>query len=94
MMRFLSIPISLLLVLLCLLSTDHACAQETMELQAQAAGSDAARNKATYPALFGLEETREKAEGTIREALAALAGFDDRADMLRELAQYIISRKR
>lgn len=60
----------------------------------KAAGSDAARNKATYPALFGAAETRKKADETIQDALAALAGFDKRADMLRELALYIINRKR
>jgi geranylgeranyl diphosphate synthase type II len=60
----------------------------------KAAGSDAARNKATYPALFGVESAREKARDAVQEAMTALAGFNGRADALRELAQYIISRKR
>jgi len=66
----------------------------TEEQLGKAAGSDAARNKATYPALFGLEQTRKKAQEAIQQALAALDKFDARADMLRDLAQYIISRKR
>jgi geranylgeranyl diphosphate synthase type II len=66
----------------------------TAEQLGKAAGSDAARNKATYPALFGLDKTREKAQEAVQEALAALDGFDERADMLRDLAQYILSRKR
>jgi len=66
----------------------------TREQLGKAAGSDAARNKATYPALFGVEATRRKARETIDEALAALAGFDERAAMLRELARYIVNRKR
>ena len=66
----------------------------TEEQLGKAAGSDAARNKATYPALFGVAKTREKAEEAVQEALAALDGFDDRADRLRDLAQYILSRKR
>jgi len=66
----------------------------TAEQLGKAAGSDAARNKATYPALFGVARTRKKAEEAAGEALAALGGFDERASMLRELAQYIISRKR
>jgi len=66
----------------------------TEEQLGKAAGSDAARNKATYPALFGVEKTREKAREAVQEALAALAGFDARAAMLRDLAQYILSRKR
>ncbi len=52
----------------------------TEEQLGKAAGSDAARNKATYPALFGVDKTREKAEEAVQEALAALDGFDDRAD--------------
>ena len=66
----------------------------TEEQLGKAAGSDAARNKATYPALFGVEETRKKADEAAEEALAALAGFDERAAMLRELALYIVNRKR
>ena len=60
----------------------------------KAAGSDAVRNKATYPALFGVDKTRKKAQEAVQEALATLDGFDERAAMLRDLAQYIISRKR
>ncbi len=66
----------------------------TAEQLGKAAGSDAARNKATYPALFGVDKTRKKAGEAGQEALAALAGFDARADMLRDLAHYIISRKK
>ncbi|MGW8161681.1 MAG: polyprenyl synthetase family protein, partial [Desulfobulbales bacterium] len=66
----------------------------TAEQLGKAAGSDAARNKATYPALFGVEQTRAKAREAVQGALAALDGFDERAAMLRELAHYIIARKR
>ena len=66
----------------------------TAEQLGKAAGSDAARNKATYPALFGVDKTREKAQEAVQEAIGALEGFDERAAMLRGLAQYIISRKR
>jgi len=66
----------------------------TAEQLGKAAGSDAARNKATYPALLGLENTRKKAREAVDEALAALDGFAERAAILRELARYIISRKR
>jgi geranylgeranyl diphosphate synthase type II len=65
----------------------------TEEQLGKAAGSDVAREKATYPALFGVEKTRAKAQEAILEALAALNGFDERAAMLRDLAQYILSRK-
>ncbi len=66
----------------------------TQEQLGKASGSDAARNKATYPAMFGVEETRRKAQEAVNESLAALERFDGRADMLRELAKYILTRKR
>lgn len=61
----------------------------------KAAGSDAARGKTTYPALLGLAATEEKAREAVAAAVAALDPelFDHRADPLRELAQYIYSRK-
>jgi geranylgeranyl diphosphate synthase type II len=58
------------------------------------AGSDAEHGKATYPAFFGVEKTRELAFEAVNRAITALAGFDDRADPLRELAKYIYSRTR
>jgi geranylgeranyl diphosphate synthase type II len=66
----------------------------TTEQLGKAAGSDAAMHKATYPALFGVEKTREKAREALAQALDALSGFGKRADMLRELAKYIVNRKR
>ena len=60
----------------------------------KATGSDAARGKATYPAFFGLEETRTRASDAVNSALRALALFDAHADPLRELARYILARKK
>lgn len=64
----------------------------TTEQLGKAAGSDADRCKATYPAIYGVEETRIMAKKTIAEALAALAIFNEQGDPLRQLATYIISR--
>jgi geranylgeranyl diphosphate synthase type II len=66
----------------------------TTEQLGKAAGSDVAMHKATYPALFGVEKTREKARDAVTQALDVLNGFDTRADMLRELAKYIVTRKK
>ena len=60
----------------------------------KAAGSDAARGKATYPALLGLEATDGKAREAVAAAVAALESFDQRAEPLRQLARYIYDRKR
>jgi geranylgeranyl diphosphate synthase type II len=58
----------------------------------KAVRKDQARGKATYPALFGLADSRRKAEGLISEALNFLQPFDRRANPLREIAQFILER--
>jgi geranylgeranyl diphosphate synthase type II len=60
----------------------------------KAVGSDARLAKATYPSFFGVEKTREMAKTAVAGAIEALAAFDDQAEPLRELANYIYYRKR
>lgn len=55
-------------------------------------GADSKRCKPTYVSLLGLEAARQKALDLHREALAALRGFDHRAEPLRELSAFIIER--
>ncbi len=55
-------------------------------------GRDKNLSKATYPALHGLEASRSKARELSEKACAAIDGFDHRADPLRSLAEYIVSR--
>ena len=64
-------------------------ATATTEQLGKAAGSDAERGKATYPAFFGINQTRAKAREAVDAALGALSGFDHKAEPLRELARYI-----
>ena len=60
----------------------------------KAVGTDAQRQKNTYPALMGLEASRKFAEELVDNALQALSIFDTKADPLREIARYIIDRNR
>lgn len=55
-------------------------------------GSDLEQDKPTYPALLGLTQAQQYAEQLRSQAHNALAGFDQRADHLRHLADYIVSR--
>jgi len=55
-------------------------------------GADQALNKPTYTALLGLEGAKEKAQQLHTQAINALAIFDDNADQLRAVADYIVSR--
>jgi geranylgeranyl diphosphate synthase, type II len=59
----------------------------------KAVGKDRAKGKATYPALFGVEDSRRKAEELVGEAVACLNPFGHRANPLREIARYILRRK-
>ncbi len=55
-------------------------------------GSDLDKEKATYPALYGLEESKKKAEKLVEDGIACLDIFDDRADPLREIGRFFVQR--
>lgn len=56
-------------------------------------GSDAARNKCTYPSLLGLEKSRDLAAAHAEKATRALQGYTgSAAALLRGLAAYIVNR--
>jgi farnesyl diphosphate synthase len=57
-------------------------------------GADAARGKATYPALMGMEAAKRRADALYAEALAALDPLGDAAEPLRWMARYIVRRDR
>jgi geranylgeranyl diphosphate synthase type II len=55
-------------------------------------GSDARKEKLTYPRVFGLERSRAMAQEALAEAQASLAPFGERAEGLRQLAAYCTQR--
>ena len=57
------------------------------------AGKDTAADKATWPAVFGIEQSRHDADELIADAFAALAPFGEAAESLKALALYLTSRK-
>lgn len=66
---------------------------QTTENLGKTAGKDAAVAKATYPAVMGLEKSRQEAARLTEEAMAALAVFDERGDRLREIAGRMLLRE-
>ena len=56
-------------------------------------GSDVKNNKATFPALYGLERSREMAEAAVKRAIAALDGMPGDIGKLQVLAQGLIGRE-
>ena len=55
-------------------------------------GSDQARGKATYPAQLGLDEARQRANELCGIAISALAPLGQSAEILQQLARYIVNR--
>jgi len=57
------------------------------------AGKDLATEKATWPAVYGIEQSRRDAAQLIDEAFDALAPYGSRADGLKGIARYLIERQ-
>jgi len=66
----------------------------TPEELGKTAGKDGQQHKATYPALHGLDQSRQMACTLLEEAEATLAPYGNRARRLREIAQYLKARNR
>ena len=57
-------------------------------------GSDIEMNKPTYPNLLGMDGAKQAADDLYNEAISSLEAFDEKADMLRHLADYIVNRNK
>lgn len=55
-------------------------------------GSDSQLNKPTYPALMGLHRAKARAMELHDDAIRSLEDFDQRADLMRQIATYIVKR--
>ena len=60
----------------------------------KAAGSDLLNDKMTFPAIIGLNESKKYAKTLVEQAMASLSDFDQNAQPLRSIAEYIINRNR
>jgi geranylgeranyl diphosphate synthase type II len=67
---------------------------QTSEQLGKTAGKDTAAQKATYPALFGIDESLRKADALVNSAFRELDSFGERAETLKELARYLVERKK
>jgi len=57
------------------------------------AGKDQATEKATWPAVYGIEQSLRDAQRLIEEAFSALEPYGSRADGLKSVARYLVERK-
>lgn len=67
--------------------------EESSAALGKTAGKDAAQKKATYPALYGLEKSRQFASELESRAMAELEAYGPRAARLRALAELIVRRR-
>ena len=67
--------------------------EESSAALGKTAGKDIAQQKATYPAVFGLERSHEIANELSSNAIADLAGYGARAARLREIAEFLVHRR-
>ncbi len=65
---------------------------QTSEQLGKTAGKDTASDKATWPAVYGIEQSKKDAASLIADAFAALAPFGESATPLKSLAQYLVDR--
>jgi geranylgeranyl diphosphate synthase type II len=66
--------------------------EQSSEALGKTAGKDAQQQKITFPAVYGIERSREMAEQERLAAHLALNLFDERAERLRELADLVVRR--
>jgi geranylgeranyl diphosphate synthase type II len=67
--------------------------EESSAALGKTAGKDAQQHKITFPAVYGVEESRRMAGIECRRAHETLAPFGARAERLHELADLIVHRK-
>ncbi|HET6844047.1 MAG TPA: farnesyl diphosphate synthase [Candidatus Angelobacter sp.] len=67
---------------------------QSSEQLGKTAGKDTAAQKTTYPALFGIEESLHQADVLITSGCNSLDSFGKRADTLRDLAYFLVQRKK
>ncbi len=67
--------------------------EESSQALGKTAGKDAQQKKITFPAVYGLDESRRMAEQERERAHQSLTPFGNRAHRLRALADLIVHRK-
>jgi farnesyl diphosphate synthase len=56
-------------------------------------GADAAAGKATFVSILGVDRARDQAELLVRQAVAHLDLFSERAELLRQVARFVVDRR-
>jgi geranylgeranyl diphosphate synthase, type II len=67
--------------------------EESSAALGKTAGKDIAQQKATYPAVYGLERSHQIAKELADNGIAELDAYGERADRLRTIAEFLVLRR-
>ena len=67
---------------------------QSSEQLGKTAGKDKDSEKATYPSLFGIDESLKKADTLVTTGLAQLEPYGTRGETLKSLAHFLVERKK
>ena len=67
--------------------------EESSAALGKTAGKDIAQQKATYPAVFGLQRSHQFASELASKAIAELQRYGERAERLRSIAEFLVLRR-
>ncbi len=67
--------------------------ESSTETLGKTAGKDVLQKKVTYPAVYGVERSRQIAAELVAKAAAAIEPFGERSARLKQLAEFLVSRK-
>lgn len=67
---------------------------QTTEVLGKTAGKDLTSEKSTYPSFYGIEETHKLAEKVHKEAIASLSEIEKDTEILKDLVNFILKRKK
>ena len=67
--------------------------EESSAALGKTAGKDIAQQKATYPAVYGLERSHQIAKELADKGIAELDGYGERANRLRTIAEFLVLRR-
>lgn len=76
------------------ISDDILDVEGDTETMGKMAGADEEKGKTTYPSVLGMEASKKIENALVREAVHDLDAFGERAEPLRQIAYYIIERKK
>jgi farnesyl diphosphate synthase len=75
------------------IADDLLDAEGTAAETGKSVGRDAEAGKATFVSILGLEGARKQARALVDQAVGKLESFGDKADLLRQVAHFVIERK-